>query len=227
MWIARFKLYHKDCPAVNTCVKHETDVTSYPLGFYVEGQYKYVTTLCRMMGSQDKKKEYVEDFRKDENITNIDVNDDFFAYEYRLDLEEGEHVQLYTNHKMFFTKPTFNSHDKHEYWELASWDKSVLTRFSDEVSSHMDSSEMLGISRKSNYDVFVQNATPKLSKNQKEALRLAYTHNYYSYPRRIDLSVLAKKAGISISTYQEHLRRAENKLMPLLANRLLNLDEAN
>jgi predicted DNA binding protein len=128
---------------------------------------------------------------------------------------------------MFFTKPTMNSQDKHEYWEIASWDKNVLTKFSDEVTSHMDEAQMLGISRKSNYDVFVQNASPKLSANQKEALRLAYTHNYYSYPRRIDLSVLAKKAGISISTYQEHLRRAENKLMPLLANRFLKIDEEN
>ncbi len=227
MWIARFKLYHKDCPAVNTCVKHDTDVTSYPLGFHIEGQYKYVTTLCRMVGSDQEKGRFLEDFSRDRNITNIDVNDDFFAYEYKLDMEEGEHVQLYTNQKMFYVKPTLNSHDRHEYWEIASWDKSVLTGFFDDVTSHMDHAEMLGISKKSRYDFFAHNATPKLSKSQEEALRLAYTHNYYSYPRKADLSALAAKAGISISTFQEHLRRAENKLMPLLARKVLKDDEGN
>jgi hypothetical protein len=227
MWIARFKLYHKDCPAVNTCVKHKIDVSSYPLGFYIQDRYRYVTTLCRIQGDKNIAKKYIEDFRKDPNITNIDVNDDCFTYEYKLDYEQGEHVQLYTNQKMFFTKPVLNSKDRHEYWEMASWDKSVLTKFSDNVTSHMDYAEMLGISRKSSFDVFVQNAMPRLPEKQKKALILAYSHSYYSYPRKADLSHLAKKAGISVSTFQEHLRRAENKLMPLLANRILDIDPEN
>lgn len=225
MWIAKFKLYHNDCPAVNTCVKQEADVVSYPLGSYIEGQYKYVTTLCRVLGAENNRRQFIDDFMKDKNITNIDVNADFFAYEYKLDLEEGEHVQLYTNQKMFYVKPTLNSQDRHEYWEIASWDKEVLTRFFDEVTAHMDYAEMLGISKKSNYDLFVHNATPKLSKNQKEALRLAYTHNYYSYPRKVDLSELAKKARVSVSTFQEHLRRAENRLMPMMASKIIEKDD--
>ncbi len=225
MWIAKFSLYHKDCPCVNCCVKHNTDVISYPLGFYIEGQYKYVTTLCRVLGNEKDKNAYMTDFNKDKNITNIDANDDFFAYEYKLDMEEGEHVQLYTNHKMFFVKPTVNSKDKREYWEMAAWDKDVLTGFFDEVTAHMDYAEMLGISNRSIYEVYIQNATPRLSMNQKEALRLAYTHSYYSYPRKTDLSELAKKAGVSVSTFHEHLRKAENRLIPMLGNRIFSISE--
>jgi predicted DNA binding protein len=226
MWIARFKLYHKDCPAVNTCVSQGTDVTSYPLGFYSDDGFTYVTTLCRVLAPEARKEAYLESFKTDSNITNIDISDDFFAYEYRLEPEDGEHVQLYTNPKMFFVKPTLNSRDRHEYWELASWDKSVLTRFSDEVTSHMDHAEMLGISKKGMYDFYAQVATPKLSRSQKEALRLAYSHDYYSFPRKTGLDKLARKAGISVSTFQEHLRKAENKLIPMLASRALDEEGA-
>jgi predicted DNA binding protein len=226
MWIARFKLYHNDCPAVNTCVSQGVDVTSYPLGFNSEDGNTYVTTLCKILAPDAKKDDYISQFRKDPNITNIDINGDFFAYQYRLEPEDGEHVQLYTNPKMFFVKPTLNSKDRHEYWELASWDKSTLTRFSDEVTSHMDYAEILGISKKTLYDFYAQIATPKLSKGQKDALRLAYNHDYYSFPRKTGLDDLAKRAGLSVSTFQEHLRKAENKLMPTLAARALDGQEA-
>ena len=55
---------------------------------------------------------------------------------------------------------------------------------------------------------------PFLSKNQRKALELAFANGYYDYPRKIELKDLAKQMNLSLSTYREHLRRAEKKVMP-------------
>jgi predicted DNA binding protein len=52
-----------------------------------------------------------------------------------------------------------------------------------------------------------------LTPRQLEALRLAYEKGFYYYPRRVHIADLAAEAKLSRSTYQEHLRLAEVKLI--------------
>ena len=61
---------------------------------------------------------------------------------------------------------------------------------------------------------------PKLAQKQKEAIELAVKHNYYDYPRKIDLEGLAKIAKVKRQTLQENLRRAEKKLVPFLTENI-------
>ena len=63
-------------------------------------------------------------------------------------------------------------------------------------------------------DIYFPNVMPQLSKSQKKALELAYEKGYYTYPRQISIKGLAKIAKLGISTFQEHLKRAEGKLIP-------------
>ena len=55
---------------------------------------------------------------------------------------------------------------------------------------------------------------PHLTVKQKKAFELAVNNGYYEYPRKITLSQLASILGISFSTYQKHLRKAEQKILP-------------
>ncbi|MEF8915895.1 helix-turn-helix domain-containing protein, partial [Natronomonas sp.] len=48
---------------------------------------------------------------------------------------------------------------------------------------------------------------------QLAALRLALESGYYEQPRKTSLRDLAKKTNVARSTYEEHLRKAENKLL--------------
>ena len=66
---------------------------------------------------------------------------------------------------------------------------------------------------------------PKLTKNQKKAIEIAYNSGYYTYPRKMSLEDLAKIAGIGISTFQEHLRKAEMKLLPVIIENQLKKAE--
>jgi len=63
-------------------------------------------------------------------------------------------------------------------------------------------------------EIYFPQVMPFLTKGQKRALDLATQRGYYDFPRKIELKDLAKEAGISLSTFREHLRKAEKKIMP-------------
>ncbi|MFD1564604.1 helix-turn-helix domain-containing protein [Haloarchaeobius amylolyticus] len=52
-----------------------------------------------------------------------------------------------------------------------------------------------------------------LTERQLAALRLALESGYYEQPRQTSLRELAERTAVARSTYEEHLRKAENKLL--------------
>ncbi len=52
-----------------------------------------------------------------------------------------------------------------------------------------------------------------LTDRQIAAVRLALDRGYYETPRKASISELAEATDVARSTYEEHLRKAENKLM--------------
>ena len=89
----------------------------------------------------------------------------------------------------------------------------------------MDICEILKMENSPLTDVYFPNVMPKLSKHQKTALEIAYNNGYYSYPRKITLEQLAKIAKVGISTFQEHLRKAELKLLPVIIEQQIKTNE--
>ncbi len=63
----------------------------------------------------------------------------------------------------------------------------------------------------------MQVATNGLSGKQRDAFLLATRKGYWQSPKRVDLAELAREAGVNEATFSEHLRKAEAKMMPFLA----------
>ncbi|MFW9906012.1 MAG: helix-turn-helix domain-containing protein [Candidatus Thorarchaeota archaeon] len=55
-----------------------------------------------------------------------------------------------------------------------------------------------------------------LTKRQKEIISLAKTTGYYDIPRKISTEDLSERLGISKSTLNEHIRKAENRIVSSL-----------
>jgi hypothetical protein len=53
----------------------------------------------------------------------------------------------------------------------------------------------------------------ELTDKQIEALLTAYTNGYYQMPRRADIQTISERTDLVRTTFQEHLRKAENKLI--------------
>lgn len=61
--------------------------------------------------------------------------------------------------------------------------------------------------------VWVESFFSGLTTKQMEALVKAFDYGYYTSPREVTTDSIATSLGISRSTYEEHLRKAENRLM--------------
>lgn len=57
---------------------------------------------------------------------------------------------------------------------------------------------------------------PTLTARQREALQIAYESGYYRIPRETTTAEIADVIGVNRRTAEEHLRRAENKLLGAL-----------
>ncbi|MDH5482411.1 MAG: helix-turn-helix domain-containing protein [Candidatus Bathyarchaeota archaeon] len=55
-----------------------------------------------------------------------------------------------------------------------------------------------------------------LTEKQIDAILTAYRHGYYSLPRGSDVQAIAAKENVPRTTYQEHLKKAENKIVGAL-----------
>jgi len=213
MFIAKLKLYHNDCPIVNRCVRFKADVLSYPGHHYSKGGRNYVSTFCKFRDADEEtQRKYLADLKKDPAITKLDVWGNNFLYEDDLG-KSGEHVMLYFNHSMVFVKPTVNSRDGHEYWEIAAASKDVITKFFGELKKHMDIAEIVHVKEEKDIDFAFPLIVNTLTPTQRKIFNLAIELGYYNFPRKADLAKIAKKAGTSIPTVQEHLRKAESKIL--------------
>ncbi|MHA2139728.1 MAG: helix-turn-helix domain-containing protein [Candidatus Hodarchaeales archaeon] len=67
----------------------------------------------------------------------------------------------------------------------------------------------------------LDNLKNDLTSKQQEVLKLAYTKGYYELPRSVFLENLAKEMNIHRRTYEEHLRKAEKKIMSYLVPSLM------
>lgn len=61
--------------------------------------------------------------------------------------------------------------------------------------------------------MWVSSMFSDLTAKQSHALLKAHQYGYYSTPRSVTTDSIAKSLGVSRSTFEEHLRKAENKVM--------------
>ncbi len=64
--------------------------------------------------------------------------------------------------------------------------------------------------------VWVNSLFADLTGKQMDAVLKAHRYGYYSSPREVTTESIARSLGVSRSTYEEHLRKAENRLMDSL-----------
>lgn len=106
-----------------------------------------------------------------------------------------------------------------ERWSLVTHhDRERAGDLLDEVREEMDAEvdvERLSVSDRSS--TAESRPLDRLSDRQREAFRLAQRNGYYGWPRETTARDLAAELGVSKTTYLEHLRKAEEKLLDGIA----------
>ncbi|MBI2449698.1 helix-turn-helix domain-containing protein [Candidatus Pacearchaeota archaeon] len=123
-----------------------------------------------------------------------------------------QHSTIY-NKDIIYVAPALISDQGYEIITVGCFDKIPLLKVVNVLEKKLNG-ELISIQQRKLNSISVMKIHPELTNKQKHAMQLAIKNGYYRSPRKIDLKQLAKLAGLSFSTFQVHLRKAEEKLMP-------------
>ncbi|MGV8086161.1 MAG: helix-turn-helix domain-containing protein [Candidatus Woesearchaeota archaeon] len=207
----KLKLSHKNFLLGSLAHKFNVDLTGYPLGYYKDKKYLYLTSAGVIIGDDKNKKMLLNTIKKSSNFSNIEINGDFVISVSK----QPVYLEPIYNPKFIRPFPDFISHEGYHIWEIASWDKKDLKPVID-IAKKYYSGKILKLKKEKLSNISFTSFLPELSDKQKKAFDLAVSEEYYSFPRKTNVHKLAKFMKLSYSTYQEHLRRAEAKLIPNL-----------
>ena len=121
---------------------------------------------------------------------------------------------------MIYVKPGINYPDGSEIWEIASFDRKDLVQLFSFVEKHYQG-KLLFLKQIKVPKIFIPEIMPELTDKQYNAFKLASEQGYYEFPRRTNLHKLAKLANISRPSFEEHLRKAEIKLLKFMKELIL------
>jgi len=212
MWISKLKVKH-DSRIANRTKSFNVLCYSILLGKYHKNKTPLVSGLHYLVGNEDNINKFISDLKKDGGVKKIELKGNVFSM-----LEYAKEIPSYhLEPTIFFVKPVLSNTGGYEYWEIAAWEKSIITEFIKNLEKSKIDVEIQKIIRSKLNDIHFPKIMPKLTKNQKRAIELAVTKGYYNYPRNTNLKELAKEKKVGISTFQEHLRKAENRIIPLFS----------
>lgn len=117
----------------------------------------------------------------------------------------------------FVPEEEIRVHDGYEYWQvIVSASRGEIQRRLEEIRREMDAEISIEGMKSPNTDTGQGQQSHGLSERQREAFELAQREGYYQWPRNTSAIDLAEALGVSKTTFLEHLRKAEAKILGTL-----------
>ncbi len=209
MWVAKISFDGKNALIGSRTLKYKVNLYGFPLSYFYHKKYILVHITGILIGSEKNKRRFIKDLKKSKRLVDLEVNEDFFIGT----IKEPLIAKSVYNKNIIHLSPAIIDENGDETLNIASFNKQELSK-GIAILERVYNAEINYIRQKKVKNISIVKENPELTDKQKKALELAIKHGYYEYPRKIGLEKLAKLAGISYSTYQAHLRKAEQKLLP-------------
>jgi len=209
MWTAKISFDGKNALIGSRTFKHRINLFGFPLSYFYQKNHIMVHITGILVGSEKNKKEFIADLKKSDRTVNLEVNCDFFIGT----IKEPLLAKDIYNKDIIHLAPALIDENGNEMISIGSFNKKELTKAITILEKHYKA-KMHFIEERKVKNISIIKEHPELTDKQKQAIELAIKHGYYNYPRKIELEKLAKLMKISYSTYQAHLRKAEQKLIP-------------
>lgn len=209
MWIAKFVIKH-DCILGNRCEKFDISLQSINLSVFKDDNDEISSSMHYISGNFENIKKFILDLKKDKNVIKLENKGLMF---FLLEKAKEKAVKHHTP-KIIFIKPVLIDRKGYETWEIGSWEKEEVSVFIKKVKREIKDFNLLILKQLNIDNIFFPKLMPNLTEKQKRALDIAIDNGYYESPRKIDLRKMAKLMNVSLSTFEQHLRVAEEKLIP-------------
>lgn len=217
MWVLKIKLLDKQCIWSTRCKKFGIYNYQYPLGFYKVKNGLALVLYHILEGNEKAIKRYIKDVKKDKRVKELNVKGNVMislAVEKRL-REKLKGFEVLYNPKVIYLKPGINSLNGWEVWEIGAFDRKELEEIIKYAEEQYEG-EVLYLKEIKVPKIFIPEIMPGLTDKQEEAFKLASESGYYEFPRKTNLHKLARLFKTSRPTFEEHLRKAEIKILSFM-----------
>ncbi len=143
---------------------------------------------------------------------------------------ENTIVERFENHNCLYQPPTVHRHGWEQY-SLIAFDEADITALHADLESDREIEVVAktGLEESSvphNLLMPIDRLFGDLTDRQVAALRIALEGGYYEQPRNASIADLAARTTVARATFEEHLRKAENKLLSNAGQFTRLLDES-
>lgn len=217
------QIWHPNCWTLQTTADADA-------GLVAHGVYNHDGVLAARMTAYADTTEAIDDLIK--NIETSDLTEDikvineYFGQvpraagagnateELLVEYEPRHSIHDALISRGFVPEEEIRVHDGYEYWTvIVTAPRSAIQTRLDEIRREMDA-EITVEGMKSAHTSTVQTASAdQLSERQREVFEFAQQEGYYTWPRETSASALADEMDVSKTTFLEHLRKAEAKIL--------------
>ena len=218
MWVLKLKLDSDKQFLGSLAIKHKVSMMGYPLSYWKDDKWIYLLQCGFMFGNDKNKKKLISDYSKNSRCVKVEIKKDFLV---TINKQPLYSEPVYDARIIRIDPVIINHKEKKHVWHLASFDKKLLMKVHQFAKKHLNA-KIINFSQKKLETISVFRFLPDLTVKQKKALEIAITNGYYDYPKKVDLRKLAELMGVSYSTYQQHLKVAEGKILPAVYKQVDN-----
>lgn len=209
MWVLNLKLPSEKQFMGKLAIKHQVSMTGYPLSYWKKYGKMYIIAAGVMFGEEKDKRALMRDIKKQKELIKFESDGDFLV----AITEQPSFTEPAYDPQIIRPLPVVINKKGYHIWYLACFDRSPLEKVLHFAEKYLNT-EVLKFKQEKITNISFTKLLPDLTKSQKKALEIAINEGYYEYPKRVKMEALAKKMGISYSTFQAHLKKAEGKILP-------------
>ncbi|MBT3404660.1 hypothetical protein HN832_03005 [archaeon] len=209
MWVAKISFDSEHMTMGSKAMKNKVNFLVFPVSWEYKAKKIFVNFAGTLEGEEKDKENFFRDLKKQSNFTKVEKKRDFLIGTV---IEPFWSKTIY-NKNIFYLEPVVIGEAGEEIITVGSFDKKHI----DNLIKTMEKRRrtiLHYLKQKKVENVSVVKTSPKLTSRQKFAIELAIKNGYYKVPRKTSVQELAKLANLSFATFQVHLRKAEEKLIP-------------
>ena len=217
MWHLKFRAKHSDCIYAPKIIELGINTFFYPSSHYVKNNFIFSSLIQIVDGNEKQVKAYEKYLKNHKLILKVERKDNVIISLSKQNIKKKEYTALYNPELLYIVSGHYDK-EGFEIWEIACWNRNVLENVIKLIKNAKNTTyfKILKFKKEPVKKIYLPKLFSKLSKKQEEVYTLAIKEGYYKYPRQTTLDKLAKTMKISKSTLQEHLRKAEAKIIPFL-----------
>lgn len=212
MWVGKIVMNGEKALFGSFAKKFGLSLLSYTLTHNISSKSINSFIAVLAFGQESDIAKFSRELKRSTRVVDTEFHNNFFL----VHLKDPMEFKKFYSYAIIQIDPVLIQKDGTYVWTIGSWKRDEILKLFAEAKRSFGA-KLVKIKQERVEDISLFGVSPHLTGKQKTAVELAVMKGYYDYPRKVKLEELAEMMKVSYSTFQEHLRKAEQKLLPYYA----------